>query len=139
MLTRGRDAQELALELGASSARDAYAEPPEPLDSAIIFAPVGDLVPVALRALHRGGTCAVAGIHLTDIPGLVYETDLFYEKQLRSVTSNTRDDGHRFLAAAAGHRLRTTTHEYPFEQAPRALRDLKAGRFSGAAVLRISE
>ncbi|MBO0812125.1 MAG: zinc-binding alcohol dehydrogenase family protein, partial [Microlunatus sp.] len=115
----------------------AYAAPPEPLNSAIIFAPVGDLVPVAMRALDRGGTCAIAGIHLTDIPRLVYQTELFYEKQLRSVTSNTRADGHDFLAAAARHRITATTHEYPFSQAPAALRDLKAGRFDGAAVLHL--
>lgn len=137
VLTRGAAAQQLALKLGASSAGDAYAAPPEPLDSAIIFAPVGDLVPVVMRALDRGGTCAVAGIHLTDIPRLVYQTELFYEKQLRSVTSNTRADGHAFLAAAARHQVKATTHEYPFSQAPAALQDLKAGRFDGAAVLRI--
>ncbi|WP_230207637.1 zinc-binding alcohol dehydrogenase family protein [Microlunatus sp. Gsoil 973] len=137
VLTRGGPAQQLALRLGASSAADAYASPPESLDSAIIFAPVGDLVPVAMRALDRGGTCAVAGIHLTDIPRLEYQTELFYEKQLRSVTSNTRADGRAFLAAASRHQLRPTTHVYPFDQAPAALRDLKAGRFDGAAVLRI--
>ena len=137
VLTRGAAAQQLALKLGAASAGDAYAAPPEPLDGAIIFAPVGDLVPVALQALDRGGTCAVAGIHLTDIPPLVYQNELFYEKQLRSVTANTRADGRDFLAAAAEHQIQATTHEYAFDEALTALRDLKAGRFDGAAVLRI--
>ncbi|MFF4906473.1 zinc-binding alcohol dehydrogenase family protein [Streptomyces sp. NPDC001260] len=135
VLTRGAAARRLALDLGATSARDAYDMPPEPLDSAILFAPVGDLVPVALRALDRGGTLAVAGIHLSDIPSLRYETELFYEKQIRSVTSNTRGDAREFLALAARHGVHATTHTYPLSRADEALRDLKAGRFDGAAVL----
>ena len=119
----------------AASAGDAYAMPPEPLDSAILFAPVGDLVPVALRALDRGGTLAIAGIHLTDIPPLGYERDLFYERQVRSVTANTREDAREFLALAAQHGVRATTHPYPMSRADEALRDLKEGRFDGAAVL----
>ena len=134
-LTRGEAAQRLALELGAASAGGAYDAPPEPLDSAILFAPVGDLVPVALRALDRGGVLAVAGIHLSDVPRLTYETDLFYEKELRSVTSNTRRDGREFLGLALRYRVRATTHAYPMAQAQQALQDLKAGRFDGAAVL----
>jgi len=135
VLTRGRTAQRLALELGAASARDAYETPPEPLDSAILFAPVGDLVPVALRALDRGGVLAVAGIHLSDTPPLNYEHELFYERELRSVTSNTRADAREFLALAARHDVRATTHTYPLSRAADALTDLKAGRFDGAAVL----
>ncbi|MHC3469992.1 zinc-binding alcohol dehydrogenase family protein [Streptomyces sp. 7R007] len=135
VLTRGAAARRLALDLGAASARDAYEPPPEPLDSAILFAPVGDLVPVALRALDRGGTLAIAGIHLGDTPPLHYESELFYEKQVRSVTSNTRADGREFLALAARHGVRATTHRYPLSRADEALRDLKAGRFDGAAVL----
>jgi len=134
-LTRGEAAQRLALELGATSARGAYDSPPEPLDSAILFAPVGDLVPVAMRALDRGGVLSVAGIHLTDIPRLNYEHELFYEKELRSVTSNTRHDGREFLALAVRYHVRATTHVYPMSQAQQALQDLKAGRFDGAAVL----
>jgi propanol-preferring alcohol dehydrogenase len=134
-LTRGEASQRLALELGAVSAGGAYDSPPEPLDSAILFAPVGDIVPVAMRALDRGGVLAVAGIHLTDIPPLNYEHELFYEKELRSVTSNTRDDGREFLALALRHQVRATTHVYPMSQAQRALQDLKAGLFDGAAVL----
>jgi alcohol dehydrogenase, propanol-preferring len=134
-LTRGEASQRLALELGAASAGGAYDSPPEPLDSAILFAPVGDLVPVAMRALDRGGVLAVAGIHLTDVPSLNYENELFYEKELRSVTSNTRHDGREFLDFAIGHGVRATTHVYPMSRAQQALQDLKAGLFDGAAVL----
>jgi len=134
-LTRGESSRRLALELGAASAGDAYDSPPEPLDAAILFAPVGDLVPVAMRALDRGGVLAVAGIHLSDTPPLNYERELFYEKELRSVTSNTRQDGREFLALAARYHVRATTHVYPMSQAQQALQDLKAGRFDGAAVL----
>ena len=97
--------------------------------------PVGDLVPVALRALDRGGILAVAGIHLTDTPPLNYEHELFYEKQLRSVTSNTRDDGRESPDVAVRDHVRATTHVYPMSQAQQALQDLKAGVFDGAAVL----
>jgi alcohol dehydrogenase, propanol-preferring len=134
-LTRGEASQRLARELGAASVGGAYDSPPEPLDSAILFAPVGDLVPVAMRALDRGGILAVAGIHLTDTPPLNYERELFYEKELRSVTSNTRDDGREFLELALQYRVRATTHVYPMAQAQQALQDLKAGVFDGAAVL----
>jgi propanol-preferring alcohol dehydrogenase len=92
-------------------------------------------VPVAMRALDRGGVLAVAGIHLTDIPPLNYEHELFYEKELRSVTSNTRANGREFLALALRHHVRATTHVYPMSRAQQALQDLKAGLFDGAAVL----
>jgi len=92
-------------------------------------------VPVAMRALDRGGVLAVAGIHLTDVPPMNYERELFYEKELRSVTSNTRENGREFLAFAIGHHVRATTHVYPMSRAQQALQDLKAGRFDGAAVL----
>jgi len=134
-LTRGEASQRLARELGAASVGGAYDSPPEPLDSAILFAPVGDIVPVAMRALDRGGVLAVAGIHLTDTPPLNYERELFYEKELRSVTSNTRDDGREFLELALRYHVRATTHVYPMSQAVQALQDLKAGVFDGAAVL----
>ena len=137
VMTRGEEAQALALELGATSATGAYDRPPEPLDAAILFAPVGDLVPVALAALDRGGTLAIAGIHLSDIPGLNYEEHLFQERTLRSVTANTRQDGRDFLAAAVRIPVRPTTHIYPFEEAPRAIRDLAHGVFTGAAVLQM--
>jgi alcohol dehydrogenase, propanol-preferring len=135
VLTRGEQARRLALELGAASAGDAADMPPEPLDAAILFAPVGDLVLPALAALDRGGTLAIAGIHLTDIPPLNYERHLFQERQLRSVTSNTRADAREFLGFAAEHKLAVTVHPYPLDAADRALRDLKAGAFDGAAVL----
>src|SRR5437763_5023888 len=90
VLTRAPDAQRLALELGAASAGGAADPPPEPLDAAILFAPVGALVPVALEALDRGGTLSIAGIYVSDVPSLHYETDLFYARPLTSVTANTR-------------------------------------------------
>jgi propanol-preferring alcohol dehydrogenase len=135
VLTRGAGARELALELGAASAGDAYDRPPEPLDSAILFAPVGDLVPVALQALDRGGTLSVAGIYLSDIPSLTYDRDLFQERNLRSVTSNTREDGRDLLDFAAAHHLDVSVTPYPMTDAPAALTDLAGGRVTGAAVL----
>ncbi len=137
VLTRSAEARRLAIELGASSAGDAYDEPPEPLDAAILFAPVGDLVPVALRALDRGGTLAIAGIHLTDIPTLSYEREVFQERSLRSVTANTRKDGEELLAIAARARLHVVTTPYEFERADQALADLAADRVNGAAVIRV--
>jgi len=135
VMTRDEQAQRLAMDLGAASATDAYGVPPEPLDSAILFAPVGDLVPVALRALDRGGILSIAGIHLSDVPALDYRQELFYEREIRSVTANTRADGEAFLRFAADHHLRVRTHPYPLAEAQQALQDLKAGRFDGAAVL----
>jgi propanol-preferring alcohol dehydrogenase len=139
VLTRAREAQQLALELGAVSAAGTDDAPPEPLDAAILFAPVGTLVPPALEALDRGGTLAVAGIHLTDIPPLNYERHLFQERNLRSVTANTRQDGHDFLALAARIGLQVTTTPYPLQQADRALRDLAHDGVNGAAVLMVEE
>ena len=135
VLTRGEANQKLAAELGADSVGDAHDAPPELLDGAILFAPAGDLVPTALRALDRGGTLAVAGIWLSDIPVLSYQDTLFQERKLRSVTANTRADGETFLRLAERLGVRATTVSYPMSEAPRALADLKNGRFSGAAVL----
>lgn len=135
VLTRGRRNQELARRLGADSVGDAHGTPPEPLDGAILFAPAGELVPTALSALDRGGTLAVAGIWLSDIPALNYDATLFQERTLRSVTANTRTDGETFLALAERLGVRATTVSYPMSEAPRALEDLRNGRFSGAAVL----
>ena len=135
VMTRSPEAQRLALELGVASAGDADATPPEPLDSAILFAPVGTLVPPALAALDRGGTLAVAGIYLSDIPTLNYEEHLFEERSLRSVTANTRRDGEEFLAEAARIGLRVSAVPYPMGQADVALRDLRQDRVNGAAVL----
>lgn len=134
VMTRSERAREMALSLGCASAGDAYAEPPEQLDSAIIFAPVGDLVPVAVKALDRGGTLAIAGIHMTRIPPLEYEW-LFEERQIRSVTANTRQDGRDFLDVASRIPIRPTTDPYPFDTADQALVDLADGRVNGAAVL----
>jgi propanol-preferring alcohol dehydrogenase len=138
VLTRSAEARRLALDLGAASAGGATDAPPEPLDAAILFAPAGELVPVALRSLDRGGTLAVAGIHLSDIPPLHYATDLFEERQLRSVTANTRSDGEAFLAIAAEIPLRPTVTMYPFDAADRALIDLAGDRVTGAAVIEVS-
>jgi alcohol dehydrogenase, propanol-preferring len=135
VLTRSPAARQLALDLGAASAGDAYDRPPEPLDSAILFAPVGALVPTALESLDRGGTLAIAGIHLSDIPSLQYQAHLFQERQIRSVTANTRADGEAFLAVAAEVPVRPVTQRYPVEGAPDALADLAADRVNGAAVL----
>jgi propanol-preferring alcohol dehydrogenase len=134
-MTRSPAAQELAEELGAASAQGAADPPPEPLDAAILFAPAGELVPPALEALDRGGTLALAGIHLTDVPALSYQRHLFQERTLRSVTSNTRTDAREFLRVAAEHRLEVTTVPYPLDEAGAALADLAAGRITGAAVL----
>jgi propanol-preferring alcohol dehydrogenase len=135
VMTRGEAARELARELGAASVGGPVDVPPEPLDAAILFAPAGELVLPALAALDRGGTLAIAGIHLSDMPSLVYQDHLFYERQVRSVTSNTREDGRAFLELAAEHKLRVSTTPYPLDRADQALADLAAGRVKGAAVL----
>ncbi|MFI6578775.1 zinc-binding alcohol dehydrogenase family protein [Nocardiopsis sp. NPDC050513] len=135
VMTRSERARELALRLGCHSAAGARDAPPEPLDSAILFAPVGDLVPTALAALDRGGTLSIAGIHLSDVPPLNYQEHLFQERCVRSVTANTRADARAFLAFAAEHPLTVQTTPYRFEDADRALADLAADRVDGAAVL----
>jgi alcohol dehydrogenase, propanol-preferring len=135
VFTRAPAARDLALSLGAASAQDSFDPAPEPLDSAILFAPVGGLVPAALSALGRGGTLAIAGIYLSDIPSLDYQRHLFQERTLRSVTSNTRADAADFLTLAARLHLKVSTTSYPFTQASQALADLAADRVHGAAVL----
>lgn len=135
VMTRAAGARRLALELGAASAGDTFAEPPVPLDAAIVFAPAGTIVPAALSALDRGGVCVVAGIHLTDIPTLHYQEHLFQERGLRSVTANTRSDGEAFLARAAEIPVRVTTVPFPLDGANDALRALAEDRLDGAAVL----
>jgi propanol-preferring alcohol dehydrogenase len=135
VMTRDPAAQELARSLGAASVQGAADPPPVPLDAAILFAPVGDLVLPALEALDRGGTLAIAGIHLSDIPPLNYQRHLFYERQLRSVTSNTRADAREFLAFAEQHRIEVSHPTYPLDRADQALTDLADGRIAGAAVL----
>jgi len=135
VLTRSGAARDLATRLGAVSVGDGTAKPPEPFDSAILFAPVGTLVLPALEALERGGTLAIAGIHLTDIPSLDYERHLFEERVLCSVTANTRQDGLEFLEAAAALPVQVSTVAYDMDQANGALADLAHGRVDGAAVL----
>ncbi|MGA2210928.1 MAG: zinc-dependent alcohol dehydrogenase family protein [Acidimicrobiales bacterium] len=135
VLTRSRAAQRLALEIGVDSAGGAQDAPPEPLDSAILFAPVGDLVPGCLAALDRGGTLAIAGIYLSEIPPLDYAKHLFEERALQSVTANTRDDGAEFLELAARIGIRVTTTAYPLSEANTALSDVANDRVNGAAVL----
>lgn len=138
VLTRSPEAQRLALELGAASATGADATPPEKLDGAILFAPVGTLVPVALRALDRGGVLSIAGIHLSDVPSLNYARELFEEREIRSVTANTRADGEEFLRLAAALEVRATVDVRPFDGADIALADVAADRVTGAAVLSLS-
>lgn len=135
VVTRSEAARRLALELGASSAT--ATAPPEKVDAALLFAPAGDLVPVALSALDQGGTLVVAGIHLSAIPPLRYADHLFGERSMCSVTANTRRDGEQFLATAAQIGVRVQTQPYPARQADVALRDLAAGQVRGAAVLHV--
>ncbi len=136
--TRSIDAQRLARDLGAVWVGGAADMPPVPLDAAILFAPVGDLVLPAMAALDRGGVLAVAGIHLTDIPPLVYDAHLFQERELRSVTANTRRDGEELLALAPRLGVHATVQPYPFDRAAEALADLAHDRVTGAAVLHVS-
>jgi propanol-preferring alcohol dehydrogenase len=127
-------AQAFARSLGAAWAGGSDEPPPELLDAAIIFAPVGDLVPLALKAVRKGGRVVCAGIHLSDIPGFPYRL-LWEERQLVSVANLTRQDGLDFLRIAPRAGIVTTTTSYPLAQANQALADLRAGRFDGAAVL----
>jgi alcohol dehydrogenase, propanol-preferring len=128
------EAQQFALELGAEWAGSSGQDAPVPLEGAILFAPAGELVPRALRAVRRGGRVVCAGIHMSDIPSFPYEI-LWGERELVSVANLTRRDGEEFLPLAAGIPIETTVHRYGLEQANEALEDLRQGRFSGAAVL----
>jgi propanol-preferring alcohol dehydrogenase len=134
--TRPGDApgQAFARELGAEWAGDSGALPPDALDAALLFAPVGTLVPEALRALERGGVVVCGGIHMSDIPSFPYAL-LWGERMVRSVANLTRADGREFLALAPKVPVRTEVHTYPLDRANQALSDLQAGRFRGAAVL----
>lgn len=124
--------------LGAAWAGGSFETPPAPLDAAIVFAPAGELVPVALERLDRGGTLALAGIHMSDVPALDYQRHLFQERTLTSVTANTRADARALLALAAEIPIRTATTPYPLERANEALLDLAEDRLRGAAVLEIA-
>jgi propanol-preferring alcohol dehydrogenase len=128
--------QRFARSLGAEWAGGSDQPPPEPLDAALVFAPVGALVPAALRAVEPGGTVVCAGIHMTDIPAFPYAI-LWGERVIRSVANLTRRDGEEFFAALADAPVKTEVEPYPLEEANRALDDLRSGRLRGAAVLRL--
>jgi propanol-preferring alcohol dehydrogenase len=134
--TRSKQAQRLAMDLGAASAADPAEAPAKPLNAALLFAPSGDLIPVIMSALDRGGTLAVAGVHVTRPGRLDYQRDLFYEKSLTTVTANTLRDGEEFLALAGRIGLNISTQAYALKDADKALRDLAEGRVRGAAVLK---
>ena len=130
--------QQLARELGARWVGGVSDMPPDKLHGSIIFAPAGELVPIALRALERGGTLALAGIHMSPIPSLDYDREVFGERVIRSVTANTRQDGLDLLREAAAIPIKPRTVSFRLDEANRALQDLKAGRYSGAGVLTVS-
>lgn len=136
--TRDQRHQKLALELGAVWAGGTIAEPPQKLDSAIIFAPAGEIVPAALKALKKGGTLALGGIHMSKIPALDYDL-LYQERVVRSVANNTRQDGHDFLRIAAQIPIHTEIEVFPLRDANRALNALKNDAIRGAAVLKIRD
>ena len=133
-----REAQDFARRLGTAWAGDSTDPVPEMLDAAIIFAPVGSLVPMALRAIDKGGRVICAGIHMSDIPAFPYEI-LWGERHIRSVANLTRRDGEEFFRIAGEMHIHTQVHRYPLEQANRALDDLRRGAFQGAAVLSCGE
>lgn len=132
--TRGEKHRQLAKELGAVWVGEAADVPPVKLDSAIIFAPAGELVPPALKALKKGGVLVLGGIHMSPIPSFSYDL-LYQERSIRSVANNTRQDGEDFLRIAAQIPVQTQVQIYPLREANRALNDLKSDRVNGAAVL----
>ncbi|MDX1580113.1 MAG: hypothetical protein R3360_00680, partial [Alphaproteobacteria bacterium] len=132
------EGQRFARDLGAVWAGGSGETPPDTLDAAIIFAPVGDLVPAALRAVDKGGRVVCAGIHMSDIPAFPYSI-LWEERQILSVANLTRKDGEEFLKLAPQVPIKTSTHLYPLEEANAALSDLREGRFEGAAVLDLTD
>jgi alcohol dehydrogenase, propanol-preferring len=134
--TRDGRHQKLALELGARWAGGTLAEPPVKLDAAIIFAPAGEIVPVALKALRKGGILVLGGIHMSPIPSFGYDL-LYQERMIRSVANNTRQDGEDFLRVAAEIPIRTRTQLFPLREANRALNALKNDAIEGAAVLKV--
>jgi propanol-preferring alcohol dehydrogenase len=134
--TRDARHQKLALELGAKWAGDTFAESPVKLDAAIVFAPAGEIVPSALRALRKGGVLVLGGIHMSPIPSFSYDL-LYQERMIRSVANNTRQDGEDFLRFAAEIPVRTHTQLYPLREANRALNALKNDAIEGAAVLKV--
>jgi propanol-preferring alcohol dehydrogenase len=135
VVTRDEKHRELARQMGAAWVGSRAEDMPVKADSAILFAPAGELVPPALEKLEKGGTLALAGIYMTPIPAMDYQRYVFYERDIHSVTSNTRQDGRELLAEAAAIPLRPHTTVYPLAEANRALADLKADRIAGTAVL----
>ncbi len=136
--TRDVRHQKLALELGAAWAGGMFDEPPNQLDAAIVFAPAGEIIPRALKALKKGGVLVLGGIHMSPIPTLTYDL-LYQERVMRSVANNTRQDGQDFLGVAAEIPIRTHVQIFPLAEANRALNALKNDAIPGAAVLRVSE
>jgi propanol-preferring alcohol dehydrogenase len=136
--TRDAGHQKLALELGAAWAGGTYDEPREKLDAAIVFAPAGEIVPAALKALKKGGVLVLGGIHMSPIPSFEYQL-LYHERVIRSVANNTRQDGEDFLRVAAEIPIRTRAQMFPLAEANRALNALKNDVIPGAAVLRVAE
>ncbi|MBW4042610.1 MAG: zinc-dependent alcohol dehydrogenase family protein [Acidobacteria bacterium] len=134
-MTRGSRNRALATELGSAFVGDATAVPPQPVDASIVFAPAGELVPVALASTARGGTVVLAGIHMSEIPAMDYDRLLFGERDLRSVTANTRADGTAFLRLAHTLSLAPRITDYPFARVDAALEDLRSGRASGSIVV----
>jgi propanol-preferring alcohol dehydrogenase len=135
VVSRTEGHRRLAIELGAKWAGDDARGIPDKVDAAILFAPAGALVPPALESLERGGTLALAGIHMTPIPSLDYQRHLFNERDVHAVTANTRDDGRELLAEAARVPIAPHTVRYDLADANRALRDMKEGRIDGTGVL----
>ena len=138
VMTRGEENRQLARDLGATFVGGSTESPPVPLDAAIVFAPAGELIPVALEAVGRGGTVSSAGIYMTEIPPLDYERHLFYERSLRSVTSNTRQDGEELLRLATRLPVTVHTRTISMGQVDQGLSDLAHGRGSGSVVVRVS-
>jgi len=137
VFTRGASHRALALRLGAYWAGPPDDQPPAKMHSVVIFAPAGDLVPLALTRLEKGGTLALGGIYMTTIPALDYRKHLYDERTIRSVTASTRRDGIELLEAAAEIPIRTETQSFPLKEANGALQLLKAGKINGAAVLKV--
>jgi alcohol dehydrogenase, propanol-preferring len=139
VMTRSENHIRQAKKLGATWAGNDFRDLPGKVESAILFAPTGKLVPPTLEALDRGGICSIAGIHLSDVPALNYDRHLYQERELRSVTSNTRDDARALFAEASAAGLRLQTTAYPLQDANRALTDMKQSRVEGTPVLIIAE
>jgi propanol-preferring alcohol dehydrogenase len=138
VVTRGEGHRELARKMGATWVGAAAEEMPVKVDSAIIFAPAGELIPQALEKLLKGGTLSLAGIYMSQVPAMDYEKHLFYERDIHTVTANTREDGHNLLREAAEIPIRPHTTMYDLADANRALKDLKNDKINGTGVLAIS-